>query len=139
MVRAGGCGASVIAPNLLLTAAHCGGAFGGQLRIGSVNKYSGGEVAYRKQQIPHPNYKGNNNDFMIIVLDREVKAKPVKVNGNANSPSPNEALTVIGFGRTSEGGTSSDKLKQVTVPYVSHNDCRKVYGNIVEKTMLCAG
>ena len=140
MARGGGCGASLIAPDMLLTAAHCESAFGGDIRIGSTSRNSGGEIARKEFQIQHPNYKGSNNDFMIVKLDREVKAAPVKLNSNPNNPTVNAPLTVIGFGRTSEGGSSSDRLKEVTVPYVSHDKCRGVYGSTIqEATMLCAG
>lgn len=139
MVKASGCGASLIAPDMLLTAAHCLNAFGGTLRIGSVNANSGGETARAVLRIQHPNYQGNNNDFMVVKLNKQVKATPVKLNGNKNSPSTNEALTVIGFGRLEEGGKSTTRLQQVTVPYVAHSQCRRVYGGIVEASMLCAG
>lgn len=51
-----------------------------------------------------------------------------------------EDLTVLGWGRTSENGSASEALQEVTVPHVSLTECRSLYsGRQITEAMLCAG
>ena len=46
-----------------------------------------------------------------------------------------------GWGTTSEGGSLPSNLQQVTVPYVTDEDCGDAYGasSIINDVMICAG
>lgn len=145
------CGGSLVAPNLILTAAHCKKTKGG-VRVGSVNAngfYYGnnaprGVEANVSKKIIHPKYnnKKGANDLMLLQLDRDIDTNiypPIELNFDAQQPKTGDALTVIGFGRLSEGGNSPDRLMKVNVPVVSHNTCKKQYGYIKEDIHLCAG
>jgi len=144
------CGGSLVAPNLVLTAAHCQG-ITGDVRVGSLDAkslHSGfppGVEAGIKTEIKHPGYDADTteNDYMILELDRDIDTiiyPPINLNFDTQKPTTGEMLTVIGFGRLEQGGAQPDKLMKVDVPVVSHNKCNEQYsGGIVEDIMLCAG
>lgn len=136
-----GCGASLIAPDIALTAAHCVGTFRDVL-IGTITKNeSEGEVIDVVREFVHPSYSGNRYDFRLLKLAKKSKYPPVKLNSNGNWPSSNsDMLTAIGFGNTQEGGFSSSRLRHVDLPYIPYETCRSMYGSSIDKnSMLCAG
>lgn len=52
---------------------------------------------------------------------------------------PNAYLAVLGWGRTEEGGSTSEKLQEVVVPVLRQDECRKAYGSRISDAMFCAG
>jgi hypothetical protein len=140
----GGCGGSLIAPGIILTAAHCAGNIR-SARIGSSKANSGGVVKKVVTECVHPNYQSSTttNDYMLLKLDSLVDINqypPIQLNNNKAVPKTNQILTVIGFGATSEGGSVSNSLLKVNVPANSHQQCNQQYGgSIVESVMFCAG
>jgi hypothetical protein len=139
-----GCGGSLIAPGIVLTAAHCAGNIR-TVRIGSSIANSGGVVKSVTASCMHPNYQSFTlaNDYMLLKLDSPVDINqypPIQLNNNSTIPQTNQILTVIGFGATSEGGYGSNNLLKVNVPANSHQQCSQQYGRmIVESVMFCAG
>jgi hypothetical protein len=139
------CGASLIHPDIMLTAAHCQNDFA---RVGAV--YVGAHAldtltttAERRtitRQYPHP----DNHDLMLFQLDRPVDTLPVvTLNSDPDLPRLNSTLTAIGFGATStEHLTYSDTLMAVDVYPVDPDTCVRQYNEttpINPDTMLCAG
>jgi trypsin len=139
-----GCGGSLIAPGIILSAAHCAGNIR-TARIGSNKANSGGVVKSVTTECVHPNYQSSTttNDYMLLKLDSPVDINqfpPIQLNNNKAIPQTNQILTVIGFGATSEGGSGSNTLLKVNVPANSHQKCNQQYGgSIVENVMFCAG
>jgi secreted trypsin-like serine protease len=140
------CGASLIRPDLLLSAAHCEGAFTGGVFIGSTRLGQNGVFRSVAAQIPHPLYNARTiaYDYMIIQLTEPVTdVDPLPINLNpADSPTGGEELTVMGFGTTSFQGSISTTLQHVNSTAVSFATCARQYrgiSNIDRDIMLCAG
>lgn len=147
-VQGDGCGASLIWEDVVLTAAHCQGAFDGSVYVGPSVQYNtsgGAEQIQVQRQVPHPSYSSNTEayDFMLLKLKDPVSnptLTPIAVNDIASNPSSNDVLTVIGFGATTEGGYGSSRLREVDVNYIDYQTCDRLYsGEIVDSVMMCAG
>lgn len=66
--------------------------------------------------------------------------KYLVVNDNAQYPAAGANLDVLGLGVTkADGDNVATKLRDVQVPAMTNNECRKSYGNQVKNNMLCAG
>ena len=48
-------------------------------------------------------------------------------------------MRAIGFGRTSEGGSGSNRLMEVDIPVISNFQCSLSYQSHVTGNMICAG
>jgi V8-like Glu-specific endopeptidase len=144
------CGATIIHPDVLLTAAHCIGAFlddGALLGGVELSGMDATEFFGVVSELSHPRYQpgSEQNDIMLVKLDRSIgdDTPLVRYNVDASVPGMSDTLQVVGFGRTSTNGTNAAKLQQVQVSVVSNDECQtklRAQGLVVDPvTMLCSG
>jgi trypsin len=142
------CGGTVIAPRVILTAAHC--SYG--VRAPEVDVVTGrtvlsqddaGERIRVSKILIHPKYDNQNtrNDLALWQLSRPTSAPPLAIAHPADDGLTGAGLRVLtaGWGATEEGGSINDELLFVRLTMRSHGYCDKVYGPIDDASQLCIG
>eukprot|EP00586_Coscinodiscus_wailesii_P014394 CAMPEP_0172514494 /NCGR_PEP_ID=MMETSP1066-20121228/260477_1 /TAXON_ID=671091 /ORGANISM="Coscinodiscus wailesii, Strain CCMP2513" /LENGTH=335 /DNA_ID=CAMNT_0013295183 /DNA_START=6 /DNA_END=1010 /DNA_ORIENTATION=- len=139
------CGASLIAPNTVLSAAHC--VHEGKakyVQIGRHDMNNQAELVETMEVVEyqlHPQWDSNTFAFDVAVLKLPVKSKrkPVRLlQPEDEMLKPGEQLTVMGWGTTSYDGDPSSILRETRVKFLSDNECRRRYQTLVQSSMMCA-
>jgi len=154
------CGGILVAPDIVLTAAHCSGNLGaahvGRWNLQNVTEdYDNLGV---DSEFIHPSYVEPGEtvsgvasfDFMLLKLTQQSKKEYIKINGNSDIPTGDKVdeVAAIGFGSTdAESGEYPTMLQKVELTYISNEDCGKAkdpkysdnYYGLISDDMLCAG
>jgi len=150
------CGGSLIARDVVLSAAHCGG---GRYTVvvgrHKQSSYSRGDTFSVREEVLHPRYRssGTDNDFGLIFLrgSASADAELVRLNERSAVPATGESVTVMGWGDTlaSESASRpSNTLKEAELQVVSNRRCAQAsgwvgfsyssYRGAITDNMLCA-
>ena len=149
-VQMGGCGGALVAPDVVLFAAHCGNWQNRQLNIGAWKSWEDAGGAERRvcaKWVDDPRYDGTSPpdyDFALCKLDRPVYIDESKVklelNFQSGIPNNGDELLTMGFGLLEEGENKTPgTLHDVAVNYITNSQCNDDYNGKITNQMLCAG
>ena len=144
------CGGSLIAKDVVLTAAHCGPARIPRVVLGRHALYNSvdGEVFEVRKQVSHPEYgywAEFDNDFMLVFLEGAPTADnviTVKLNSDPLVPSVGQDVTVMGWGDTDIHILNvelSAVLMNFDTSVISNQECDAIerISGLITDNMLC--
>ena len=141
------CGGVLVSSSAVATAAHCASAVAqSDMRVvaGRQQKAGTDGVVVNVRNIwKEPGFSdpGKGSDVAVLTLDRQVSYRTVSLPGKSDGSLYAEGTnaTVLGWGRTADGGARATSLRSAVVPVVSDSSCASSYSNYNATSMVCAG
>lgn len=141
------CGGALIDALTVLSAAHCFIDDSNEIkvRLGSANKSSGGVVIDVIDVITHPQYstESGHYDAAVLKLLQQVnftnKIQPIALADYKDEPEAGSIVVASGWGDLEQDkGWYPETLYKVALPFVAHDECRKMYPDL-DDGEICAG
>jgi secreted trypsin-like serine protease len=142
------CGGTLVAAKKVVTAAHCVvdetassvRVVGGRTYLSGTN----GTVGKVSKIWINPAYTDatNGDDVAVLTLSTSMPYTPASYVSSSQTGvyAAGTTARILGWGTTSENGSSSNQLRTATVPIVSDSNCKSSYGSdFVASDMVCAG
>jgi trypsin len=138
------CGGTLVAPDKVVTAAHCAAdQEPSAIRVvgGREDKQSDdGTVAEVKDIWVHPEYTNAlaGYDVAVLTLSSDLGYGTIPI-ATDEPYKEGTKTTVLGWGRTTDGGEQSRYLLAASVPVMADKDCKSAYKAYNADAMVCAG
>ncbi|WP_317446128.1 serine protease [Streptomyces collinus] len=142
------CGGTLVAARKVVTAAHCmvGETTSSVRVVGGRTNLNGtdGTVSKVGKIWVNPDYSNatDGDDVAVLTLTTSMPYKPAPyvTSSQTGLYASGTTARILGWGTTSENGSSSNQLRTATVPIVSDSSCKSSYGtDFVKSDMVCAG
>jgi len=134
------CTGSLLSRSVVQTAGHCSPDVGDRVVIDRVDlRQTDGQSRYVAEVRTHARFVDVEQGFdvALVKLDDPVEISPVLL-PTAGDSFDGLTATVMGWGRTSDGGPLAPVLQFAAVPLVDRQDCLLKYPELPE-TAMCAG
>ncbi|KAB1978577.1 S1 family peptidase [Streptomyces triticiradicis] len=142
------CGGTLLAADKVVTAAHCvSGETTSSIRVVGGRTYlngTDGTVGRVSRIWINPDYRDatDGDDVAVLTLSTPMPYTPAPYVSPSDTGlyAAGTTARIVGWGTTSENGSSSNQLRTATVPTVSDSSCASSYGSdFVASDMVCAG